>query len=269
MSVQEKSYLPEFYRTRILENIQYVLLQERCQEEDYVSLDMIAKLIQATCHQHEYQREFYESQLEYLLSEKYYRPSVSIHEFDHKTKQLKVSCCFSFGDHVLSFSKDKGDLYIAESNSPLYENQIFSLLSSTLSKIYDDYALYDLQKNQIKFGIVPFDAPFLVDISSSQISLYSLQRNFLCQKAFELSVNGYSNQGYRCYCNSEEVVRILKENASKIFQQIFVPIEYCPEWMKERLRDERQQELTYERKMQKRLELKKKVFGWLPQKKEI
>ena len=75
---------------------------------------------------------------------------------------------------------------------------------------------------------------------------------------------------YRIECNSGIINELLKDNEDEIFKRVFVRIDDCPEWCRQRLYEIRQNQLIEERhkeekeaKKQKRLEFARKVFPFL------
>ena len=86
---------------------------------------------------------------------------------------------------------------------------------------------------------------------------------------FELSSKSYTEE-YQYNCNSNLIINTIKGKETEFLKRIYINIKDCPKWTQQILQETRKQELLMieenekkERKKQKRLELKRKIFPFI------
>lgn len=152
---------------------------------------------------------------------------------------------------TITFSKKDNQIYIKEANCPI-ENKILITIEDTLTKLYDECIKYSTFENQDKHCIKPINSSFYIDITQSYIKIQNtnlLQPDFQLKKTIE-------NSEYTYYCNSNEVLNIIKDNETEILKKLFIKIKDCPEWMQEELHELRKQQLQ-----QQKTNLKTKILS--------
>ncbi|MBQ4263618.1 MAG: hypothetical protein IJB83_05215 [Bacilli bacterium] len=178
--------------------------------------------------------------------------SIIIYDFNYKEKLLEIG--FKRRDSEdfkdICFAKENNDLYIAKSKSP-YDKEIFYILSSSLSKLYDEFMSYKDYKdcNKTKYDRNLVNSNFGVDISYYGIEIFSKFQNYSFFKDFKLFLPSYTDE-YSLECNSNIINESIRNKENEIFKRIFVRIENCPEWCQSILYKIRQKELEEEQRLE-------------------
>jgi hypothetical protein len=212
----------------------------------------------------------------YVLDSKLPDSSFIFYKFDYEEMTLNISFKrYRPGNWKdIYFAKQNGDLYVVKSESP-WTNEVFKVLSSCLSEMYDELSKYSHYKNSkyAKFDKKSVNSNFVIQITHSGV--YILVKGFgnLFSNELELFAPSYKND-YVLKCNSNIVNEAIKGKETEIFKRVFVKISDCPEWSQSMLYEIRQNQLDQEQKMedkikykemrkQKRLQLIRKVFPFI------
>lgn len=275
-------------RSEILEETKSILLTEKNNSSDCISLFDIAQLLKKMNHDYDMIKERYNSQFKRIIKNAFGdSSSIVIFDFDYEKKLLKIGFkMWSSGDYdEICFAKQNDDLYIVKSKS-LYDKEVFAELSSGLSKLYDKLISFADYKDyaNAKYNTKSVNSSFGVDISHYGAGIFVEFQGNSYSKDFELFSPSYNND-YSIKCNSSIVNEVFKDKESEIFKRIFVKIDDCPVWSQAMLYEIRQNQLAEERRLedakqlkrqkieekikqreakkQKRLELKRKIFPFL------
>lgn len=146
---------------------------------------------------------------------------------------------------TITFRKKDGKMYIKNADCPIPE-KLFSAIEDILSELYDKYIKYSTLKNQDKHCIKPVNSQFNVNITQSHIKVKVLNPFHIMYPDFYLSQK-ITDGSYTYYCNSNEVLNIIKDNETEILKRLFIKINDCPEWMQQELYEIRKQQLQQEK----------------------
>lgn len=286
---QFKKYKPLTSSSEILEEVKSILLTEKNNSSDCVSLYDVAQLLKELRNNYEMMEERYKAQFKSILRANFGdSSSVVIYNFDYKNKLLRIGFKrwgFDNDFDDISFAKENGDLYIAKSKC-CHDKEVFAVLSSELSKLYDEFMSFADYKDdeKSKYATYSVNSNFGVDISHYGAGIFVPSRNNSYSHDFRLFSPSYADK-YSLECNSSIVNEALNDKEYDIFKRIFVKIDNCPEWSQSLLYEIRQNQLAEEQrkeeqrllerqkieeeiqrreeKKQKRLELKRKFFPFL------
>lgn len=240
-----KYYEPVSSPKEILEELKNVLEQERCKDENSISLwDVLtlSRIKYEECNLADHKLCW---RIKDMLGE-----SVSIYSSDYDTenKQLIIR-----SNGRIYFTKQNGELFIVKSES--YDaNNILAKCGDEISKRYDkfieDISFYrDYMKN-----IESSNSTF--KISSSEYSIY-ISNSLKNESDFELSAKIFEDK-FDYNCNSNDITSICRNNEIELFKRVFVKIEDCPEWMRSKLYEIRQAQLIEEQKIEEKLQKKQR-----------
>ena len=272
-----KVYKPITTKTEILEEIKDVLMAPKCMNKEYVSLYDVMMLNREISSDYDNIERKYSSELKSNLASKLGNSSsICIHKFDYEKNLLHVSAKrWSANDYDdIYFTKEDGDLRVVKSES-CWTDEIFSAISSTLSKMFDEYILYKEFKNwdRSKNGIKSINSNFIVDINCYGVSIYVNNPNNRYKHEFKLFAPSYTSD-YSTECNSSIVIDAVKGNEREILKNIYVDIRDCPIWMQGILHMNRKKQvendiieenkrLAKEENKQKRLKLLRRIFPFI------
>lgn len=163
---------------------------------------------------------------------------------------LRIDFYFKNGSQSLFFNKKGNDIYISkQSGRYVLGMGILAEIGEEISAIYD-YLLEseDINNAHIK-TMESVNSKFCVSIYLG----VGISESF-----YELPlVQTYSFSDKIVYrCNSTTCMNYLQKNVYKIYKKIFVRIDDCPEWMRDRLYRIRQEQLVEAEKIRKK-QLKK------------
>ena len=161
----------------------------------------------------------------------------------------------------------------------MYSNDYLVNLGDVLSELYDKYVEFKFLEDY-NFGIKPLNSNFYINVSKNDIGIMD-KKNI--SNSFWVSKMIYNNN-YDYKCNSNAIINALKGNEEVLFKRIYINISDCPKWMHEELSILRYNELKSEedkkrkiqeqkdieeyekilknRRQQKILNLKHKLFPW-------
>lgn len=264
-------YKPISSSTEILEELKNIFVAERNKDNDCVSLYDVLNLLKKENYQYKNKKESYESQLDYLINNKYDDVGIIVYGFDYDTNELRIGFRYFKNYDKLNFTKKNGDLFITQSET-YRGNDVLAVLGDTLSKLYDEFEKYRNFEKQYNYGFKSINSNFLIDVSKHGVSIYSRNKDTY-SRDFELNAYSYKSE-YEYKCNSNVVLSSFYGKETEVLKRIFVRIEDCPEWSQTILFEIRQNQLAEEQKVedeikykemkkQKRLELTRKIFPFL------
>lgn len=260
-------YKPITSNTLILEEIKNVLLTKKNNSNDCISLYSVGLLLKQLYNDYAMISKKYKQQFENLLKSTFRDSSIIIYDFNYKEKLLEIG--FKRRDSEdfkdICFAKENNDLYIAKSKSP-YDKEIFYILSSSLSKLYDEFMSYKDYKdcNKAKYDRKLVNSNFGVDISYHGIEIFS---KFQKDSFFKLFLPSYTDK-YSLECNSNIINESIRNKENEIFKRIFVRIENCPEWCQSILYKIRQKELEEDQRLEEESLIRKQKMEEEIKKKE-
>ncbi len=257
--------IPINSQTIILEEIKKILTSKDNNDYNCISLYDAAILLRKLDNEYENMRKQFNNILDYYMKKNFSIDSfIVLYGFDFKNKLLHIGFQLLFDINDLNkecidiyFAKRNGDLYVAKTKNESYPDKlfiddVFNVLSSKLSIMYDEfltYADYKDYKND-KYNIHPINSLFDVYIGNDAI-------NIQFKNDLYLIALSCSNK-YDIKCNSNIVIEGIKGKENEIFKRIFVNISDCPIWCQKQLLEIRK----------KQLELKQKQLDELKQRQE-
>lgn len=246
-------------KIEILNETKNVLTCPKIKNNQCISLYEIIQLIRNTNAEYKKLKKKYEYHFDSLLKTHIDNSSYAfVYDFDYQKKVLSIGFKKYKGSEIqsLHFKKIDGDLCIAESDISC-AREVFQLLSSSLSNLYDELLKYEDFRNykKGKYNVKPINSNFDINICG-----YGIHVEY--KDDFILRAPGDEN-GYSLTCNSGNVVEVIKGKEDDIFKNIYIKISDCPEWSQAMLFEIRQKELEVEEKKEKRLELKRKFLPFL------
>ena len=265
-----RKYNPITSKTEILEEIKNILLSEKNNSSDCISLFDVAQFFKDVVNIYDEIKKRNDHQLESSIKSIFGNSSRCVcYDFKYEKKILPIGFKLWSEDNYkkICFAKENNDLYIVQSES-WYDKKIFSECSAELSQIYDEFINCTDYQNYLNTSYVvkPINSNFDVRMSFIGVILFA---TFRFKNEIELLSPSYTD-AYRIECNSGIINKLLKDNEDEIFKRVFVRIDDCPEWCRQRLYEIRQNQLIEERykeeketKKQKRLEFARTVFPFL------
>lgn len=291
------SYKPLKNSTSILEEIKRILVTENNFDANCVSLYDVTKLLKKRNYDMEQTEKHYKSLLESKCKSIYHKfRGIVVYGLDYDDNELRFG--INFGDGFFDyqdiiFAKNNNDLYLKSDSTEFRSGRkLFLNCSSIIDECYDELIKFKDYKTQFRYGLKPLNSCFFINISSNGVSLCN--NSFKYQSDFVIGLDSDSEE-YSYSCNSNSILEVLRGNEDNVLKKVFVNISDCPKWMQEqlhslrisqleeeqrmfeeeqrRLEEERmkdlqrqEQENIKERKKQKRLELRNKIFPFLKNK---
>jgi len=277
-------YKPITNKKEILEELKNILSTSKSKDPNVVSLLDVHNILYNKKCSYNIMKEEIENKIDGKLESLYGDDAYCIiYSFDYDNNIMKIGFkLYDFRDKdTIEFTKRNGDLYIVKADDNLYANNHLANFGSELSELYDKFLLYKDYMKGIKFETPLENSNFKVNIfSDTSISIFdkSYSSEFLLRKSVKDNKFSYD-------CNSYEIISLIKGVENELFSKLYINIENCPKWMQEELRitrynslvqeDKNEKELAErkrieeldrqleERKKQKRLELKRKIFPWI------
>lgn len=286
-----KRYKPITSSSEIVEEIKSILLAEKNNSSDCISLFDIVQLLKKTTYDYERVKKRYQHQFNNIIKNIFGNGGrIIVYDFDYRKKLLKIgfkilSLEFRGSSATydplekdyeeINFAKQNGDLYIVNSKT-CYDKEIFAALCSKLSMLYDELISFPDFKNPnyyIPKIIKSVNTSFMIDITARDVGIFVKSQYYINDYDFILFSSIIFND-YLMECNSSIVIESVKNKESEIFKRIFLKIDDCPEWCQATLYEMRQNQLAEEQiieeeikqkeaKKQKKLELKRKIFPFL------
>lgn len=247
-----------------IENMEELLKSDEPLEEDCVSLyDVFLLTQQFYCEYKAYERKIRKLINDKLkaIDEGFY---VILYDMDYSTrlshlvvvKNKKVLCDYE----EIFFGKGEKGIYIDElKGKKFFNDQILTIIGDEMLKFYDYQLMCEDKRMQNSCYVKTLNSEFYSNISRSYVEIY-LENNGV--RKFEINLYSYSDR-VKCKCSSSKLMQLLKREPKKLYSNIFVKIEDCPEWMQSSLiqiREEQLLKLEKEKKKRKRRETVKKLL---------
>lgn len=271
--VEEKKFIkyePINSRSEILEEIKNVLIYDKNDDKDCISIYDVVQVLKKLYYDYNSVKMKYKDFFRRIITEKYdIYSSLIIYDFDYVNNELKIGFTrdISKCDYKeIYFSKENEDLYITKSESE-YGEELLNILCCYLSKLYDELIKFNDYKDdsQGKYNIKSVNSKFNIDINNCGVRVFVESLNKTFENGFSLYSPSYNNK-YSLKCNSGLVNEAINGKEQEIFKRIFVRIEDCPQWSQTVLHEIRENQLSEEEKIekekQKRLELKRKILSF-------
>ena len=272
-----KKYKPIALKIEILEEVKNVLITQKNKDNNCISLYDVAVLLKKFRYEYDSIKKRYENYFEDIVQATFNdNSSVIIYNFDYENKFLRIGFRKLRNSNFdeICFAKQNGDLYVAKSES-CWSKEVFEILSSKLSEMYDELLKYTDYKDskKSKYDTKSVNSNFCVDMSHYGAGIFVKNFENEYTNEFKLFAPSYDND-YSFECNSSIVNEAIKGKEDELFKRIFVKISDCPEWSQVMLYEIRQNQLAEEQriedekkyqemKKQKRLELRNKIFPFL------
>lgn len=229
----------------VLDEIENILSCE-C-SEGYVSVFQIVELLRGIHKEQDKLNSSYVDIMDIKLKNHFNRE----HYLDKKF--FIYNCWFDFDRNQLClyiynyskeieryyFSKKNGELVIIESKNDLHKKEIFELLKSDLSELYDSYcALIDINKSY-SHNIDLLDSEFKLNINYNVVELFIPKNYSLFERLVSLVINTYVDENsidaHNFLVSSNDFVNCVEENYLDILKHAYVKLEDCPSWMHDKL----------------------------------
>ena len=263
--------IPINSQTIILEEIKKILTSKDNNDYNCISLYDVAILLRKLRTEYDNMEKQFNNTLDYYMEKNFSEDSfIILYDFDFENKLLHIGFQIHFDINDLNkecmdiyFAKRNGDLYIAKTQNESYPDKlfiddVFNVLSSKLSIMYDEFLTYaDYKDYKNSKNINPISSLFDVYIGDDAINIHF--KNDLYLIALSCS------NKYNIKCNSNIVIESIKGKENEIFKRIFVNISDCPIWCQKQLLEIRKKQLELK---QKQLELKQKQLDELKQRQE-
>jgi len=244
------NYNPISSPKEILEELKFILEAERNKDENSIAIYDVINLVRAKrneCRSSDrnlYHRISALTGLDYLYLDI---------DYDSENRYLIVS----YNCDKMFFTKQNDDLILVKSEC-YKAKDILGKCGTEISERYDkfiqDISFYRDYMNNVQSTNSNFK------INSDKYSVDIKYNN-----SFTLSAMTYEHE-YKYDCNSNNVTSVCRGKEDELFKRIFIMIDDCPEWTREKLYSirkgqlEEQEKLEYkEMKKQKRLELVRKL----------
>ena len=235
----------------VLEEITKLFSKDKPKTADCISLYDVVKLYKDVEDKTNNIEETYQS---YFKEESNF--DILIQDFDYEKKQLNIYLNFCNKYYNITLAKQNGDLYVVESETTFYR-ELLPSLGKALSELYDELMKFYDFNQQCAWSIKPLNSNFSVDIDHHNINIHNGSLWDIAD--FELSFGIFDNK-YEYSCNSTSVATALQGKEDELFKKIFVKIDDCPEWSRQKLYQIRQKQLK------KHHNLKIKLPSWLKNK---
>lgn len=229
---------------RIIASINQVLESEGNLNTGYISAYDLASIITAINHEeHAKERSFkykIDADIEYNIGDS---ASIVIYDFDYENSLLKVGFkryrTSKWED--ITFSKKHGDLRIVEAES-IYAKEVLSSCHKDLSDYYDYCLSIKDYKKDWSHNVRSLDGNMRVTASHTGVTI---RDNTYVSSKLEINSPSYSSK-YSVECNSSKVLEALNNNKNNLFKKVYIKIEDCPEWCKQRVLDFRIEQVKSE-----------------------
>lgn len=242
----------------LLQNIKDVLISNGSFKKGVSSLYDVSRIIQKESKIYNDLQSVYEQKIKETLSTEFPKNRLCIHGLNKETKELSISFDINKQNNFseISFRKKKnGDLYISRYEPSYYKDQIFYLTADILSELYDSLLAYNGFLEQFSYNINSSNSNFKINIGYYGVTVYCHDKSFHTKKLFSLDYTSIDNR-YNCNCNSSNIINLIKGNEEELLKRIYIRIIDCPEWMRDKLYEIREQQAEKEfRKYEKSLEV--------------
>ena len=228
----------------VLEEITKLFSKDKPKTADCIALYDVVKLYKDVENKTNNIEETYQS---YFKGESNF--DILIQYFDYEKKQLHIYLNFCNKYYNITLAKQNGDLYVVESETTFY-HELLPSLGKDLAELYDELMKFYDFNQQCAWGIKPLNSNFSVDIDHHNINIHD--GSLWAIADFELSFDVFDNK-YEYNCNSTSVATALQGKEDELFKKIFVKIDDCPEWCRQKLYQIRQKQLKKHHKLKIKL----------------
>ena len=155
-------------------------------------------------------------------------------------------------------------LYDEKTGLPIFlDTNILLDLYRTSTRRRNEFLKFKDLRTQYVENKKSINTKFEFDINAISTTLKYIDENSNNRhKEFEIGYNHYDDE-YKYDCNSSLILDIIRDHEDELLKKVFVKIEDCPEWTREILYNKRKEQLEEEKKKQKKLEFKRKLFPWI------
>jgi len=273
-------YNPITNKKEILEELNSILNYKKTKDPNITSLYTVHQILNEKNITFQNEKNTYEKLIDNKLKELYSDSAYCVlYDFNYDNNIMTIGFKEYDWDEIcdIRFSKKDGDLYIINSKSSLYANEHLVESGKELSKLFDIFIKYKKYNEETKNNIIGTNTNFKIDISSNSIKVYT--------NTSEFSISNFIPNEFEYDCNSLEIIEFIKDREKVLYENIFINISDCPNWMQEDLKILRYNELVYEfekekeleeirrineierilkeRKKEKKLALKRKLLPWI------
>ena len=239
ISRKHVEYAPVLNEKEILEEIKKAFLNEQIKDSDNISLYDLASIIKTEYKKLEEIKKVNSEKLEeaYNIKTNSNR-RILIHDFDYKNYEMSIGVSFFSDWPNIYFKKNNDTLYVSKSETIL-SDKLFPVLFKELNSCYDEFMEYEYYYKQ-QCLINAINSDFLININHYGVKILDKNSNF------NLSSYAFSEE-YDYQFDSDLIMDTLKENEDLLFKKLFVKIEDCPKWSREKLYKFRINQLEEER----------------------
>ena len=242
---------------RILDSLDTVLAQEKNLNTGYISAYDLSEILAEMNNEYTQREKMFENRVKETLKAKIGEScSFIFYGFNDEDNTLKAG----FKRYETSewediyFTKHICDLRLVESTS-IYAKNILSAAHSEISDYYDFCSVNKKYREESAFDVRSLDGLMRVGISKHGVAIRDTAYIYSKMEVFSPS---YSSE-YAVDCNSSRVLEKLEGNKSKLFKNVYIKIDHCPNWCKQRVLDYRLKQVKKEIEIIRR----KEFFGKL------
>lgn len=241
----------------ILEELKHILKYEDNQDESIISLHDISILIKKENFKF---NRMYITNINKEIVNTQNNVKIIVSNFNYDKEELILTLNDSEHYKIIC-TKENNKLNINVLNTKKHFSCL-NLYKKEISDIYDEFMSYkDYMKQNINNG-KSFNSSFLINITHEGVSIFTRNYNEEDNKKFILSsyyprgiyadknnnqfiITAYnSKENYLLRTDSNEIKELISDIENKIFKNIYIKIEDCPEWTKDKLYEIRKSELS-------------------------
>ena len=235
------------YKRKILEEAKTLLTSKDNIDSDCISLYTVSKLLRTLYKKHNNVRKEYKTKLDEEIKKEYgWTASVTIENFDYKTKELTVGFSIDGGHNykMAHYIKENDKLQLSKTKDNIGKSY-FKDYEDIISNLYDDFLPFEDFRNInfYKEKITAVNSIFKANIYNYRVDIFVHDDNIdRIHDYFRIEALTLGNE-YNCNSINKEVEEVFSNIEERYFKKVFVKIEDCPEWMQEELYKIRQEQL--------------------------
>ncbi len=239
-------------KKKIKEEIARLLVDEKTDNQDMISIFDVYQLISEYSKKYDELKKKYNELLTSQIADKNNKMSANkelemgIRDIDIKDGIYQIITAYNYystGKKNLTIAEENidgdADYYISKGSEYDY-NYMLHKIAPILPQMFADFRPLLSYKKQSVSDINTNSPLFKVSIYHFSVNLYVGSANHVYNE-FEISKN--TQYGYFYECNSVNLMNFLEERTDELFNSVFVNINDCPEWMRERLHQIRNEQL--------------------------
>ena len=236
-------------------------------EDKYISLYDVVTLFKSTADELEISTDLIHTKIadllnENLLEEDDYFNTTSKFDSENKKLILIIKDHFNRDYEKIEFIREGADLKIV-SGTFKYNQYKLNTVCELLEKLYNEYMKYYNFMKQTSYNISTPYSDFYIDIDFLRISIFSTIeyddmtfigspysryirskiRNFTISALISPWERFLLSCDYESHSKSVKISNTVAGKEEKIFKNIFIDIDDCPEWCQEQLRGIRKKQL--------------------------